>query len=178
DFLKQVPASDRSVDGKLIEALWELDAREYQYVAIDLLVKCAQYGAEDAIELYEKLVLSKSWWDTVDLLARVVGIHFIKYPHLIQPKVSAYLDSGEMWLQRIALLFQLHYKTQTNWPLLEHCILSCIESREFFIQKAIGWALRQYSKVNPDQVAFFIEKHPLAPLSRREGMKYIAQTGF
>ena len=173
DFLKQVPNPDRSVDNGIVEALWALDAREYQYVAIDLLIKCAKYGPEDAIDVYEKLVLDRSWWDSVDMLAKVIGIHFSKYPHLIHPRVNAYLDSEEMWLQRIALLFQLHYKQQTNWELLEHCILYCIGSKEFFIQKAIGWALRQYSRVNPDQVEAFIASHPLAPLSKREGLKYI-----
>lgn len=122
----------------------------------------------------EELITSKSWWDTVDTLAqKAVGKIARSFPDVIEENIEFWNDSDHLWLQRSAILFQLKYKEQTNEDLLYRYIITHSQSKEFFIQKAIGWALREYSKTNPDSVRQFMEKHPLSKLSVREGSKYI-----
>jgi len=90
-------------------------------------------------------------------------------------QIPKWLASGNMWLQRTALLFQLKYKTGTDVELMFQIIRQLAESKEFFIRKAIGWALREYSKTNPAAVMNFVESHPLSNLSKREALKVIAR---
>ena len=98
---------------------------------------------------------------------------FTNYPELIVPFTEKWMTSGNMWLQRTAILFQLKYKSQTDTELLFKYIIALDGSKEFFINKAIGWALREYSKTNPDIVIKFVTGHKLAPLSKREALKVI-----
>jgi 3-methyladenine DNA glycosylase AlkD len=159
---------------EIIRFLWQQPQREYQYVAIDLLVKFAKKQEQDWLLLFEELVVTKSWWDTVDLLAsHCVGDYFKKYPAQKLAMMEKWLLSENVWLQRTCLLFQLNYKKQTDEQLLFDCILRLAESKEFFIQKAIGWALRQYAKTNPQAVLSFTESVKLKPLSLREALKHL-----
>ena len=128
----------------------------------------------DWIDLYEKLIIQKSWWDSVDgLAATQVGGHFKKYPGLIGEYTAKWMDSGNIWPQRTCLLFQLKYKDNTDFELLTSFIEPLAGSKEFFIRKAIGWALRQYSKFNPQVVVDYLEVQQLSNLSRREALKVI-----
>lgn len=149
--------------------------RELHYIALQMIEKRIKKQAEDFIEVLEELILTNSWWDTVDWIAKLVGIHFQRYPFLIQPTTRRWMDSGEMWLQRVCLIFQLRYKDQTDQGLLFNYILELATSKEFFIQKAAGWALRQYSRTKPQAVADFIDSHDLAALTKREGGRLIKQ---
>jgi 3-methyladenine DNA glycosylase AlkD len=158
----------------VVRELWVLPEREYQYVALDLLHRLRKQLMSNDIQLLEELITSKSWWDTVDTLAgTLVGFHFRMYPELIRPHVEKWLGSDSIWLQRTAILFQLKYKEQTDVPLLFHTIRACADSREFFLQKAIGWALREYAKTDPEAVLGFVETEKLAPLSQREALKHL-----
>jgi 3-methyladenine DNA glycosylase AlkD len=121
----------------------------------------------------EDFITTKSWWDSVDGLAVMAGEHFKRYPHLQSQITASWIHSDNIWLQRSALLFQLRYKEDTDWPLLEKYITTVFHNPEFFIQKACGWALRQYSKTNPNAVRVFVEKHTLSTVCRREAVKYI-----
>lgn len=144
--------------------------RELNYFGLDLAEKVLKKQPEDFLVVLEELALTKSWWDTVDWLAKLVGIHFQRYPQLIYPVTERWMESGQMWLQRIAIIFQLQYKTRTDEALLFGYILHLQHSKEFFIQKAAGWALRQYSRTAPNTVRNFLENHPGLPaLTRREG---------
>lgn len=159
---------------EVIWSLWSEEARECQYFAIDLLKKYMNQLDKSYIDLYEKIIIHKSWWDTVDLLAStLVGKLVAKYPELIEEKVDYWIASDNIWLQRTAILFQLKYKENTDFDLLQKYIRHRAKSEGFFIQKAIGWALRQYSKFNPEQVKIFIKNTALAKLSKKEGSKYI-----
>jgi 3-methyladenine DNA glycosylase AlkD len=159
---------------KMVKELWHQPQREYQYFAIDLSEKLLKNTDEGIIDLIEFMVVNKPWWDTVDWLAsHHAGIYFISYPHLIRDTTTTWMKSGNMWLQRTCLLFQLKYKKNTDEELLFEYILQLKESKEFFIRKAIGWALREYSKTAPQNVIRFIENTELSGLSRREGLKWI-----
>jgi len=159
----------------LIRSLWDQPNREAQYFAMDLIQKLMKKMDASWIELMEELIIKKSWWDSVDFLAaNPVGIILKDNPELIKKKTQQWMKSDNMWLQRSCLLFQLKYKDQVDFDMLARFINDLKGSKEFFINKAIGWSLRQYSKFNPDKVRHFIGENPdLHPLSIREGSKYI-----
>lgn len=165
---------DRQDVPQIINELWAQPQRELQYFALTLLQKYSKSSAANWIDLYEKLIIQKSWWDTVDgLAAWNVGDHFRKFPEQISPYTNKWMDSGNMWLQRACLIFQLRYKEKTDFELLKSTIIPLASSKEFFIRKAIGWALRQYSKVNPLAVEEFVNNQPLSNLSYREAVKFL-----
>jgi len=174
NFLKtyRSPKEDELED--VIRDCWQKPEREYQYFAMDLLVKLMKKADKERIDLYEFLVIDKSWWDTVDLVAaKLIGTHFRLFPELKTVYPEKWMSSGNMWLQRTALLFQLHYKEQTDLELLSDYIYRLQGSKEFFINKAIGWILREYSKTNAEWVVDFVKNNELAPLSRREALKWM-----
>jgi 3-methyladenine DNA glycosylase AlkD len=177
-FMQKETLPDPEKLPDLVHALWGLDEREFQYFAIQLLMKFNRQAPEQWIDLYEFCIVNKSWWDTVDGLAGwCTGSHFIRFPNLIAGYTNRWMDSGNMWLQRSCLLYQLKYKEGTNFELLKSFILPLKDSGEFFIQKAIGWALREYSKTNPEAVEAFVGTTELKSLSRREAMRIILKKG-
>lgn len=154
--------------------LWEEPFREYQYFAMRLAEKYFKNPMENMIGVYEEMVLSKSWWDTVDLIAaKMMGNYFRYYPEKIREYVDKWQASGNMWLRRCAILFQLKYKKETDVSLLFEIIKLNADSSEFFIRKAIGWSLREYSKTDPDAVVNFVKNNELKPLSEREALKWL-----
>jgi 3-methyladenine DNA glycosylase AlkD len=158
---------------QLVRLCFEADQREMHYFGLQTLEKTIKKQPAEAIDFLEELILSRSWWDTVDWINKLVGIHFKRHPALIQPVTERWMASGQIWLQRICLIFQLTYKEKTDTILLFTYIRQLAETKEFFLQKAAGWALRQYSKYNPEAVRDFIQSHRLSPLTRREGSKYL-----
>jgi 3-methyladenine DNA glycosylase AlkD len=159
---------------EIIKELWSMPERELQYFAIELFWKYKNVFEEPDIELMEFMVVHKSWWDTVDMIAgKLMGAYFLLYPGRRKEYVDKWIASGNMWLQRSAILFQLNYKDKTDTDLLAYIINSLSGSKEFFINKAIGWALRNYSKTNPDWVIEFTEKTALSALSLREALRLI-----
>ncbi|MBP2243383.1 3-methyladenine DNA glycosylase AlkD [Cytobacillus eiseniae] len=158
----------------IVWALWEKDEREYQYAALDYIEKSMKRLNKQHLPFLEQLIVSKSWWDTVDMLApKPVGAIAREYPEVIAERIDGWAYGDHLWLRRSAILFQLKYKAQTDEELLYRYIVQNKGSKEFFIQKAIGWALREYSKTNRASVKAFIESTDLANLSIREGSKYI-----
>lgn len=171
--LKQERVLDFQEIRPLLHQLWLLPEREYQNVALDLLGHVKRFPKE-SIAFIEHLIVTKSWWDTVDSLAgNSAGNYFKQHPDEIKPVIDTWMKSENMWLNRSAILFQLSYKETTDWLLLKKVILSHSNSKEFFIQKAIGWSLREYSKTAPETVETFMNEYPLAPLSKREGSKIL-----
>ena len=162
----------------IVRHLWQLPQREYQYTALGFLHKMKQQVTPDSIPLVEFLIVTKSWWDTVDGLAsHVVGGLFARYPQARDPSIARWRHDESMWLRRTTLIFQLSYKNNTDERLLFSLINDNLGSSEFFINKAIGWALREYSKSNPTAVIEFVDNTPLAPLSRREALKWMKNKG-
>jgi 3-methyladenine DNA glycosylase AlkD len=159
---------------EIMRDLWSLPEREFQYVAVGMLSRRAKELPSDFIRVMEYLLVTKSWWDTVDSIAGgSVGTHFNRYPLVKEKYVASWRKSENIWLRRTTLLFQLGYKKDTNFPLLCDLIRDNLGSKEFFIYKAIGWALRQYSRVDPQGVRNFVAQTPLHPLSKREALKWL-----
>lgn len=159
---------------QVILDLWAMPEREFQNVAMSLLERYTKKAEADHIVLIEQLITTNSWWDTVDMLAgKLVGRLFHRFPELIPEYTERWMDSGNIWLIRSAILFQLGYKQKTDTQLLFDMIRRSNDSKEFFINKAIGWALRQYAKTDAQAVVEFVEATPLAPLSVREALKHI-----
>lgn len=159
---------------ELAELLWEEEEREMQYVAMDLLGSIKKHLEPTDLQLIEKLITTKSWWDTVDLLAsHLAGTWLLKFPDKKQNILKIWFESENMWLQRTVLIHQLLYKTSTNESILFLYIEKLKDSKEFFIRKAIGWALRQYARTAPQSVKLFVETTRLSSLSVREATKHL-----
>ncbi|MCK5050253.1 MAG: DNA alkylation repair protein [Candidatus Cloacimonetes bacterium] len=174
DFIKENGLPEITELKQIILDLWDLPEREFQYIAIGILKKFTKKWDEDFIDLFEQLIITKSWWDSVDGLASwMVGEHFIRFPHLRDKYIDRWMRSGNMWLQRTCLLFQLGYKDKTDEMLMGSIIMSLNGNKEFFINKAIGWILREYSKTDSQAVIKFVENNKLAPLSKREALKWL-----
>ena len=157
----------------LVDDCFSADQREMQYFALQTVEKVLKKQGEEFIDMLETLIVTKSWWDTVDWIAKLTGIHFRRFPHLIIPITGRWMQSGNIWLQRVCLIFQLQYKDKTDQALLFGYILQVAGSKEFFLQKGAGWALRQYARSNPEAVRAFIAQHSLPALTRREGLKHL-----
>lgn len=156
----------------IVKTLWKRNHREYQYFAMELLQKFQKQLEENDISLLEHLVVEKSWWDTVDFIAaKSMGAYFKLYPHHRKLHVDKWIQSENIWLQRSALLFQLKYKEELDTELLKYIIEPLLGSSEFFINKAIGWVLREYSKTNPAWVKAYCEVTKLQPLSKKEALR-------
>jgi 3-methyladenine DNA glycosylase AlkD len=163
---------------KVCQAFWDVPQREVQYLVNDLGRKLIKKVDVHFLATIESLILQKSWWDTVDFLApKLAGRLLLRFPEKILPTTERWIESENIWLQRSAILFQLDYKDKTDADLLYRYILRRIDTKEFFVQKGAGWALRQYSKTNPESVRHFIENHALPALTTREGMKVIRKKG-
>lgn len=163
---------------EMADSYWMRKEREWQYCAMELLQRMKYFREEDSIDLFEKLVCTKSWWDTVDFIAsNLVGEYLLLKPDMQRPKAEEWLNSGNMWLQRTALLFQLKYRLKTDTDLLIELINELRTEQEFFIRKAIGWSLRQYGKYNPEWVIHQVDKLELTGLSRREALKNLKKQG-
>jgi len=156
--------------------LYSKPQRELQYCAIEILIKQLKgnYKKED-IQLIEKLIITNSWWDSVDTIAKnILGQYLLEYPLETENVIERFSNSKNMWLNRSAILFQLGYKGKTNFDLLKSECEKHKNSNEFFIQKAIGWALREYGKTNPEAVRNFVANTNLKPLSTKEALKNIS----
>ena len=153
--------------------LYNKTEREYHYCSIEILIKeLKKKFVKGDKKLIEKLIVTHSWWDSVDVIAKyLLGEYLKQYPTEIPKVIERFSNSDTIWLNRSAILFQLGYKKDTDANLLFAECLKHRESKEFFIQKAIGWALREYGKTNPEAVRRFVSTAGLQALSTREALK-------
>ena len=159
---------------QIVKALYGKGKREYHYCAMELMSKQLnkKFKLED-IWLIEYLISNHSHWDTVDYIAKhILGNYLLQFHEETKRIIKKMSDSENFWFNRSAILYQLGYKNKTNSNILFYECQKHSGSKEFFIQKAIGWALREYAKSNPDAVKDFVKSNQLAPLSTREALKH------
>ena len=175
-YKKYFPEARKSkeIDWEFIENCWNKEEREFQYVVVYYLKAMQKFLKREDISRLKYLIVTKSWWDTVDLLAKVIGSLVIRIEGYDQIMLEWSKDSN-IWLKRVAILYQLSLKEKVDKQILERILVGNLGDSEFFINKAIGWALRDYSKYNPEWVREFIKKNKdnMANLSIREASKYI-----
>lgn len=161
---------------ELVFLLWEQEEREFQYVAVDWLNSWnKKLIQKNDLKNLQLIIQSKSWWDTVDLLAsNFLSSFIIKFPDLTIEMIENWSDTTDFWLHRSTLIFQLKYKQKTDLDLLSQQINRFKSNNEFFVQKAIGWSLREVSKWNPKWVKNEVEKQQLIGLAKREASKYLS----
>lgn len=173
DFLKSEKAS-KSIDWNFLDQCCMDEHREFQYLISDYLLAMKKFVNFEDIDKIRKYIITKPWWDTTDFLCKVIGDIGLRDDRICQLMLE-WSVNDDIWLRRTAILHQLAYKTKTDTALLEKIICNCIGTDEFFINKAIGWALREYSKTAPEYVKNFIAQYKsrLSNLSIKEASKYI-----
>ena len=173
NFFKEYK-NEEKIDWEFVNKCWENKYREFQYVAADYLKNMKDKLTIDDIPKLKQLILKKSWWDTIDNLDMTIGALALKDSNVNKILLEWSIDEN-IWLRRIAIDHQLLRKEKTNTELLEKVLENNLGQAEFFINKSIGWALRDYSKTNPEWVKNFIEKNKekMAKLSIREASKYL-----
>ncbi len=167
---------DRPGEADLVavaRACWQRPEREYQYFACAYLRRYVGVGSPGLLTTVADLITTKSWWDTVDTLAaHTVGPLVAAHPVLVHA-MDDWIDDDNLWLVRTAILHQLTYKQRTDAARLFRYCTAQASHRDFFVRKAIGWALREYSRTDPTAVRSFVDAHrsQLAPLSVREALR-------
>ena len=179
-FKTQPLADVRAWEAAILE-LWRNAAhREERYAAVELLLfgRYSGWLEPTRIPLIEELVVTGAWWDYVDAIAgRGVGTMLVAHPRPIEAVLREWAKDDNIWKRRTAILAQLRAKRATDTKLLADLIGPSIGESEFFLRKGIGWALREYSKTDPDWVLAFVKAHPeLSDLSRREALKHLERT--
>ena len=160
-------------------ALWrEATHREERYAAVELAGHRAYRELQtlDALPAYEEMIVSGAWWDTVDAIAsHQIGELLRRHPKEMKPLLRAWAKGDDIWKRRAAILAQLSFKTETDLKLLYGCIRPSLGRPEFFLRKGIGWALRQYSRTDPAEIARYVREHDavLSPLSKREALRNV-----
>lgn len=173
DFLKKEKKS-KQIDWDFLDKCYQDEHREFQYLVYDYLIVLNEFLTYNDIPKIEKYIKNKQWWDTIDFFDQVIGKIGLRDDKVDNLMLEWSKDS-DFWIRRIAIDHQLGRKEKTNTKLLEKILINNFGSDEFFINKAIGWALRDYSKTNPEWVKNFIDKYnsEMDKLSIKEASKYI-----
>ncbi len=173
EFLKSEKKS-KTVDWEFLNECYEDSHREFQYLVYDYLLALNSFVSFEDISKIECFIRTKPWWDTIDFLAKVIGDVSLRDSRTGDLMLS-WSESDNIWIRRTAIEYQLGLKDKTDSNLLELIIVNSFGSDEFFINKAIGWALREYSKTNPEWVKDFLNKYrvKMNNLSIKEAGKYV-----
>lgn len=175
-IIKQIIKNHNSDILDISNYLWRKNEREIHYFVIELLDKYKNKFEKKDISFIENLLITNSWWDSVDSLSsNICGEYFKKFPEQREVIIPEWSNSNNIWLIRSSILFQLKYKKETDSKLLFYLCEKHSDSKEFFIKKAIGWALRQYSYIAPNEVKTFVQNSPLQNLSKREALKHFSK---
>jgi len=170
ELKKQHPSSDWRSE---VEELWRQPEREFHHAALFWAIAYRKQALLKDLDLYERLLLTHSWWDTVDTIApHLAGPFFLRFPERIA-KTEEWLHSPHLWLKRAALIYPLHKRKEIDSERLFRYCNHLSKETDFFIRKAIGWVLREHSKTDPTAVRQFLQIATLSPLSVREAQKYL-----
>lgn len=160
---------------EVVQLLWNNSHRELHYLAFECLLKNKKHFEEHDILLFEEMMRSHSWWDSVDFISpTLVGTWLKKFPHRKDSLLKKWNCDPNFWIRRASLLAQLKEKGNTDHELQFSLIIPLTSEKEFFIRKAIGWSLRELAKHKPDEVLSFVEQCQMSPLSRREALKHLS----
>ncbi len=179
DVLATHPLPDRHTWLATVHALWDDASHREEWYAALAVVRYSRYAAyrdAAALPLYRHLATTGAWWDVVDDVAtHLVGPLLIDHPEVVGPGLREWATDDDRWLRRTAVIAQVGAKDRTDLDLLSHAIESNLDDRDFFLRKAIGWALRQHARTDPDWVRAFVAAHDdrLSGLSRREALKHL-----
>ncbi len=175
EFYKSNPINDHTELTKLVKECIAEPQRELHYFAIELLGHHKKLWSIKTLPLIEWMITHKSWWDSVDSTnTHVISKFFLLHPEHIETYTHKWNQSSNKWLIRMSILFQLTYKTKTDTNLLSKYIENSQLHEDFFVRKAIGWALRAYANTNKKWVTQFVKDHPsLSNLSKREALKHL-----
>jgi 3-methyladenine DNA glycosylase AlkD len=181
EMKKHFTPADRTQYEDAILALWKLPHREERYAALEYACHFTAFITIDSVPLYEQLIREGAWWDLVDVVATALaGSVLLSYRRDFKPTVEKWIDDEDLWIRRTALLCHNRHKKHTDRnQLFDHCLRRADE-KEFFIRKAIGWALREYSYAEPELVRKFLftNQQKLSTLSFKEGAKQLVRTGM
>jgi 3-methyladenine DNA glycosylase AlkD len=159
---------------RAVRTLWMgAEFREERYAATALLDTSSARALRgpELLELHRDLIISGAWWDHVDELSHRVGELLIGWPHQVRPTIREWTTADDHWLRRSSIICQLGHKGDTDLELLTEAIDANATEPGFFLRKAIGWALREYARTDPEWVRAFVNNRELSPLSRREALK-------
>lgn len=173
DFIKDEKRK-KVIDWEFLDQCYKDEHREFQYLAYDYLIAMSSLLTYDDIPKIEKYIREKQWWDTIDFLSKVIG-EIGARDNRVDNLMIEWSKDDDFWVRRAAIIHQLCRKEKTNTELLETILENNLGSNEFFVNKAIGWALRDYSKTNPIWVKDFINKRKekMDSISIKEASKYI-----
>lgn len=175
-IFKAHPVEDEAMLAHLLETLWAFECREYHYAALDLAMAYQKIHTPALLPVLTRMARANQWWDSIDpLAANLIGKLALRYPAL-NGEIASWIHQDDFWLRRVAILFQLKHKKKTDVALLFSLCERTLHEKEFFIRKAIGWALREYAKTNPHAVWEFTQRYrlQLSGLSYREATRRIA----
>ncbi len=173
DFIK-AEKKTKKIDWEFLDKCYEDNHREFQYFVYDYLLAMKQYVSYEDITKIKNYIITKSWWDTIDFLCKVIGDVELRDSR-VKKLMLEWSKNDNIWIKRTAIEHQLNLKDKTDYELLEKIIVNNFGTDEFFINKAIGWALREYSKTDQNWVKNFINKYKnqMSDLSIKEACKYI-----
>jgi 3-methyladenine DNA glycosylase AlkD len=181
DIKKRFVPADRCRYESSVLSLWRRAHREEKYLAINYASSFPQFISYESMALYERLIREGAWWDFVDCVCgELVGVVYLKERRLLKPVIEKWAKDADMWIRRASLICQLHHKQNTDQEQLFRFCLMMAGQKEFFIEKAMGWALREYSKTDPASVKEFLKNNRsvLSGLSYREGARHLIQLGL
>lgn len=170
------PLTERAQLERTVRALWDgADYREERYAATALCdtrsarrLRCAEL-----LPLYRYLIVDGAWWDHVDELAHRVGELLVAFPEEVRPEIRRWAHEQDRWLRRVSIICQLGAKQATDVELLGEVVAANAGEQDFFLRKAVGWALRDYARTDPHWVRGFVAEHAISPLSRREALRHL-----
>jgi len=168
---KGIPGKD--VFREIVEMLWDEPYRELHYLALEILFRNKKHFLPNDVYLFEEMMRSNSWWDSIDYITPTLTYHLFKaYPELKVTTLLKWNEDGDFWLQRASIIAQLKEKQETDINLQFKLISNLVNEKEFFIRKAIGWSLRELAKSYPEEVINYVNTNKLSALSRKEALKH------
>jgi 3-methyladenine DNA glycosylase AlkD len=180
ELKRRFTISNRNDYERAVLELWKLPHREEKYFAIDVARTWRDFIVPDSMPLYRRLIEEGAWWDFVDeVAAHLVGTVLLHHRKKIAPMMDRWIADADLWIRRTAIISQLKHKAETDHVRLFRYSLAHAAEKDFFIRKAIGWALRQYAYTAPDRVHDFITKNrsKLSPLTYREASRVLIKQG-